>query len=67
MESFTFDWYGTQAWEPAGNRAVVRSLFVCTRVNVDGATREVVVVAGGANSGDIRSQVELYDVETGDW
>ena len=67
LESYTYDWEGTQQWEPTGNRAKSRVHFRCTRVTLVGGTRDVVVVAGGLFAGTPVMDVELYNVQSNSW
>ena len=67
LDSYTYDWEGTQQWEAAGNRAKLRLYFRCTRVTIAGGTRDVVVVAGGTFGGIPLKDVEIYNIQSNTW
>ena len=66
-ETYTYDWLGSQVWEPAGDRSQIGNSFACTRALVEGGAREVVVVAGGKTFGLSMTTVDFYNIQSGSW
>lgn len=71
--AFTYDW-GEESpqWKQTSDvmPVPIRASFECTRVLVQGGTRDLVVVAGGKIRGTASKavrNVNLYDINTGTW
>ena len=63
VDTYIFNWNGANLWEPSGNLAG-RIGFAVTTTHLNSGTNHVVIVAGGENTFEVLTRVEIFDTNT---
>ena len=66
IDTYTFDWLGTNQWEHSGSLAG-RVDYHVTTASVQSGTKHIVIVAGGFTLSEVLSLVDIYDISTQQW